>query len=76
MDKPLPSRGDFYSCRHAWLKEMGEAQRARLGHAAYEWVVHQKVYDLASYLDSHPGGRAWLELTRGMDVTPSSKATT
>ena len=70
MDKPLPSRGNFYSCRHAWLKEMGEAQRARLGHAAHEWVVHHKVYDLASYLDSHPGGRAWLELTKGMDVTP------
>eukprot|EP00624_Nannochloropsis_granulata_P006432 evm.model.NODE_4805_length_8192_cov_19.876709.1 len=70
MDKPLPSRGDFYSCRHAWLKEIGEAQRQRLGHAAHEWVVHQKVYDLASYLDSHPGGRAWLDLTRGMDVTP------
>lgn len=70
MDKPLPSRGNFYSCRHAWLKEMGEAQRQRLGHAAHEWVVHQKVYDLASYLDSHPGGQAWLELTKGLDVTP------
>ncbi|KAM3574703.1 hypothetical protein VYU27_003336 [Nannochloropsis oceanica] len=70
MDKPLPSRGNFYSSRHVWLKEIGEAQRQRLGHAAHEWVVHKKVYDLASYLDSHPGGRAWLDLTRGMDVTP------
>ncbi|EWM27249.1 cytochrome b5-related protein [Nannochloropsis gaditana] len=70
MDRALPSRNALFSCRRAWMKEMGEAQRERFGHSAHEWVVHGKVYDLAPYLASHPGGRHWLELTQGMDVTP------
>ena len=44
--------------------------RARLGFDEHEHVVHGKVYDLTAYLDSHPGGREWLVLTQGMDVTP------
>ena len=33
------------------------------------WKVHNKYYDLSSYLDKHPGGIFWLETTQGQDVT-------
>lgn len=33
------------------------------------WVVENKVYDLTGYLDKHPGGKGWLEYTRGQDIT-------
>ena len=38
------------------------------------WIVHGKVYDLNSFLDEHPGGRTWLELTKGQDVTEAFEA--
>jgi cytochrome b involved in lipid metabolism len=28
-----------------------------------------KWYDLSKFVDRHPGGRDWLELTRGQDIT-------
>lgn len=28
------------------------------------WRVNDKIYDLTSFIDKHPGGRNWLELTR------------
>lgn len=27
------------------------------------WRVHDKLYDLTDFIDTHPGGRDWLELT-------------
>lgn len=33
------------------------------------WRVHDKLYDLEPFIGKHPGGRQWLEVTRGMDVT-------
>ena len=69
MDNALPSRQNLFSCRHAWIMEKGEQDQQRLKFSSEEWVVHNKVYDLRSYMDKHPGGRAFLELTQGMDVT-------
>lgn len=28
------------------------------------WRVHDGIYDLTDFLDKHPGGRNWLELTK------------
>lgn len=28
------------------------------------WRVHDKLYDLNSFIDKHPGGRQWLILSR------------
>lgn len=28
------------------------------------WRVHDKLYDLESFMDTHPGGREWLELSK------------
>lgn len=28
------------------------------------WRVHNQIYDLSSFVDNHPGGRYWLEITK------------
>jgi Cytochrome b5-like Heme/Steroid binding domain len=28
------------------------------------WRVHDKLYDLTNFIEKHPGGRNWLELTK------------
>jgi cytochrome b involved in lipid metabolism len=33
------------------------------------WRVHNKIYDLSPFMDSHPGGSHWLRRTKGMDIT-------
>lgn len=33
------------------------------------WRVHDKLYDLTDFVQRHPGGSEWLELTKGVDIT-------
>ncbi|CAH0725207.1 unnamed protein product, partial [Brenthis ino] len=33
------------------------------------WRVHDRLYDLEHFIQRHPGGSEWLELTKGTDVT-------
>ena len=33
------------------------------------WRIKNKLYDLESFVDSHPGGAEWLRLTKGTDIT-------
>ncbi|KAA0195902.1 hypothetical protein HAZT_HAZT010028 [Hyalella azteca] len=33
------------------------------------WRIHDKLYDLTNFIAKHPGGRFWLETTRGTDIT-------
>lgn len=33
------------------------------------WRVHDKLYDLTSFVEKHPGGAEWLSLTKGVDIT-------
>ncbi|CAH0605493.1 unnamed protein product [Chrysodeixis includens] len=33
------------------------------------WRIHDKLYDLTSFIKRHPGGEEWLELTKGTDIT-------
>jgi hypothetical protein len=28
------------------------------------WRIHDKIYDLSDFMDKHPGGKTWLELTK------------
>lgn len=28
------------------------------------WRIHDKLYDVNKFIDKHPGGREWLELSR------------
>ncbi|CAL4062179.1 unnamed protein product [Meganyctiphanes norvegica] len=58
-DTPLKSS-------HTWLA--GKRIDDNIGNY---WRVHDKLYDLSEFVDKHPGGRQWIELTRGTDVTES-----
>ena len=33
------------------------------------WRVHDKLYDLTDFVQRHPGGAEWLEMTKGIDIT-------
>ncbi|KAK7080234.1 hypothetical protein SK128_017051, partial [Halocaridina rubra] len=33
------------------------------------WRIHNKLYDLTDFINRHPGGRTWLECTKGTDIT-------
>jgi len=33
------------------------------------WRVHDDLYDLSEFSAHHPGGRSWIETTRGQDIT-------
>ena len=45
-----------------WLKGRREDDNAE-----GLWRVHDKLYDLNSFIEKHPGGREWLELTEVRD---------
>jgi len=42
--------------------------------ASKYWRIHGKLYDLDDFVEKHPGGRRWLELTRGTDATTAVEA--
>ena len=44
-------------------------EKKRIDGAAGLWRVHDELYDLTEFLEHHPGGRFWLEVTRGHDIT-------
>ncbi|KAL0272535.1 UNVERIFIED_CONTAM: hypothetical protein PYX00_005467 [Menopon gallinae] len=33
------------------------------------WRVHDGIYDFTSFVKTHPGGKYWLEVTKGTDIT-------
>ncbi|KAB7505247.1 Cytochrome b5-related protein [Armadillidium nasatum] len=35
------------------------------------WRIYDKLYDFSDFINTHPGGKFWLEETRGMDITES-----
>ena len=62
--------------RHPWLikKASHDAAAGATAELPQErtqglWLVHGKWYDLQGFASRHPGGRFWIEETRGMDVT-------
>jgi hypothetical protein len=46
--------------------KLGRAMDDGCGHL---WRVGDHLYDLSLFVPTHPGGREWLEVTRGMDIT-------
>ncbi|KAF6203770.1 hypothetical protein GE061_002105 [Apolygus lucorum] len=53
----------------SWL-----ASRRDLEGAEGLWRIEDGIYDLRDYLDKHPGGRDWIELTQGTDITEMFKS--
>lgn len=33
------------------------------------WIVENKLYDLTPFIEKHPGGSTWLQITKGQDIT-------
>lgn len=33
------------------------------------WRIHDTLYDLSDFIERHPGGREWLQITKGTDIT-------
>ena len=48
-----------------WLK--GKAIDDNIG--SKRWRVHDKLYDLSDFASRHPGGKQWIDLTEGTDIT-------
>ena len=53
-----------------WLKF--KAQDDAIGSGL--WRIHDGLYDLRAYIDKHPGGPDWLEMTEGQDITEAFEA--
>lgn len=52
-----------------WLSEKRARDQANTGCPAHLHLIHGGLYDLREWEVSHPGGREWLEWTRGTDCT-------
>ena len=52
-----------------WLEDRASRDKALGGCPEDCWLIGGVLYDITGYLDSHPGGRLWLEMTRGTDCT-------
>ncbi|KAJ8923278.1 hypothetical protein NQ315_001835, partial [Exocentrus adspersus] len=52
-----------------WL----EGRRADDG-AEGLWRIHDCLYDFSEFVDVHPGGKDWLKLTKGIDITEAFEA--
>ncbi|XP_001842477.2 cytochrome b5-related protein [Culex quinquefasciatus] len=33
------------------------------------WRIHDTLYDLSDFIGKHPGGKSWLKVTKGTDIT-------
>ncbi|XP_075220337.1 cytochrome b5-related protein-like [Lycorma delicatula] len=38
------------------------------------WRIHDGLYDLSSWIDKHPGGKKWISITKGLDITEAFEA--
>ena len=55
----LPTKGLFNTPTN-WVKEKKERDVELRNNSAEEWVVENKRYDLAKFIDKHPGGKQWI----------------
>jgi cytochrome b involved in lipid metabolism len=67
--KTLPTRG-LKGSPHIWMDEKRERD-AELWQSDITnyWIIENKLYDLNNFIDRHPGGKVWLNMTKGQDVT-------
>ena len=64
----------FPSGSDEWLEEKAARDCQLGGVPADLWLIGDTLYDLSRYLNDHPGGRMWLEMTRGTDATVAFEA--
>nr|CAD7423342.1 unnamed protein product [Timema monikensis] len=58
------NRDDAIKSSTSWIK----GKQADDG-AEGLWRVRDDLYDLSGFVDKHPGGAEWLEITKGTDIT-------
>jgi cytochrome b involved in lipid metabolism len=63
----------LFPMHERWLQEKAERDQARKGFSDTMWCVHGDFYDLSEFMKTHPGGREYIELTRGQDITEVSR---
>jgi len=69
MRKHITHFSLFPSGSADWVEDR-VARDGSVGHVpSHLWLIGGTLYDLSTYLDAHPGGRFWLEVTRGTDCT-------
>jgi hypothetical protein len=51
------------------LEDKRRRDQARAGFGSAFWLIHGTCYDLTAFAERHPGGRTWIDLTRGTDAT-------
>ncbi|GAB0086964.1 Cytochrome b5-related protein [Sergentomyia squamirostris] len=70
ISRKYPSlRNSSKRTQYSWL----EGRRLDDG-AEGLWRVHDGIYDLTDFVEHHPGGREWLEMTKGTDITEAFEA--
>lgn len=57
-------RDDLLTTTKKWL-----AGKKLDDNAENLWRIHNKLYDLKDFVDKHPGGKDWITLTEGIDIT-------
>jgi hypothetical protein len=57
-------RDSIFKNSHKWL----DGKRID-DNAEGLWRVHDKLYDLSDFIERHPGGKDWISLTKGIDIT-------
>ena len=56
-------------CADVWMKDKAERDQALSGCPPHLWLIHGRLYDLAPFVSTHPGGPDWLQWTKGTDCT-------
>jgi fatty acid desaturase len=58
----------FVIAVHRWITEKGKDEQMSLEKRQL-WRIRGKYYDLSKFVDTHPGGKEWIEYTKGTDCT-------
>ena len=66
--KPLPYAHANASIGWTHLQCSASGSMSAAGSSRW-WYIHGRAYDLQPWLDTHPGGRYMLDITRGTDCT-------
>ncbi|CAB3361181.1 Hypothetical predicted protein [Cloeon dipterum] len=67
----FPGLWKYPSNRDIWAKSsLSWLEGRRKDDGAHGlWRIHDHLYDFSTFVDSHPGGADWLQLTKGTDIT-------
>lgn len=57
-------RDAILKCSDSWLNGKREDDGAE-----GLWRIHDELYDLNDFIEVHPGGRQWIQVTKGTDIT-------